>query len=295
MGRRILNDALRTIVNAEKRGFASAELQPVSNVIANFLQIMKYRGYIKDFQVHDPHRVGKISVQLLGRVNDCRALTYRQDIKAAAIENYKTLTLPTRQGNGEIDENVTHRIGAGWLKWRLASGVLCDKKVPPKLKGVTQSKLNISPFAVIAVSKLLLLGTGHVMRRGPDAPVRRCETLARDGFRRARGRSKKYWREFLNILSVLSKPDLTWGYVVITTPNGVLDHEEAQRQNVGGQGMNAKSEANRKASSRGSEGPKGGTSLPFSPRSSAGWLGTELLCEAGAFSVLMEEAYSKEN
>ncbi|KAG5572808.1 hypothetical protein H5410_062574 [Solanum commersonii] len=123
MGRRILNDALRTIVNAEKRGFASTQLQPVSNVIANFLQIMKYRGYIKDFEVHDPHRVGKITVQLLGRINDCRALTYRQDIKAASMENYKTRTLPTRQ----------------------------------------------------------------------------------------------------------------WGYVVITTPNGVLDHEEAMRQNVGGQ------------------------------------------------------------
>ncbi|XP_060173953.1 uncharacterized protein LOC132604455 [Lycium barbarum] len=39
------------------------------------------------------------------------------------------------QGNGEIDDDVTHRIGAGWMKWRLASGVLCDKKVPPKLKG----------------------------------------------------------------------------------------------------------------------------------------------------------------
>ena len=26
-----------------------------------------------------------------------------------------------------------------------------------------------------------------------------------------------------------------WGYVVITTPNGVLDHEEAIKQNVGGQ------------------------------------------------------------
>ncbi|PHT47935.1 hypothetical protein CQW23_12143 [Capsicum baccatum] len=38
------------------------------------------------------------------------------------------------QGNGEIDEDVSHRIGAGWMKWKLASGVLCDKKVPPKLK-----------------------------------------------------------------------------------------------------------------------------------------------------------------
>lgn len=59
--------------------------------------VTPFSGYIKDFQVHDPHRVGKISVQLLGRINDCRALTYRQDIKAAAIENYKTRALPTRQ------------------------------------------------------------------------------------------------------------------------------------------------------------------------------------------------------
>ncbi|XP_060194993.1 uncharacterized protein LOC132624192 [Lycium barbarum] len=32
------------------------------------------------------------------------------------------------QGTGEIDDDVTHRIGAGWLKWKLALGVLCDKK-----------------------------------------------------------------------------------------------------------------------------------------------------------------------
>ncbi|KAF3657665.1 putative pre-mRNA-processing factor 6-like, partial [Capsicum annuum] len=36
---------------------------------------------------------------------------------------------------------------------------------------------------------------GHVMRRGTDAPVRRCERLALDGFMPGRGRPKKYWRE----------------------------------------------------------------------------------------------------
>ncbi|XP_060183440.1 uncharacterized protein LOC132613435 [Lycium barbarum] len=39
------------------------------------------------------------------------------------------------QGDGEIDEDVAHRIGAEWMKWRLASGVLCDKKLSPRLKG----------------------------------------------------------------------------------------------------------------------------------------------------------------
>ncbi|GMY36238.1 40S ribosomal protein S15a-5-like [Fagus crenata] len=123
MGRRILNDALRSIVNAEKRGKATVELKPISTVISSFLKIMKDRGYIKDFQVYDPHRVGRITVELQGRVNDCKAITYRQDIKARDIENYRLRMLPTHQ----------------------------------------------------------------------------------------------------------------WGYVVITTPDGVLDHEEAIRKNVGGQ------------------------------------------------------------
>ncbi|XP_070035700.1 uncharacterized protein [Nicotiana tomentosiformis] len=39
------------------------------------------------------------------------------------------------QGDGEIDEDVTYRIRVEWMKWRLASGILCDKNVPPKLKG----------------------------------------------------------------------------------------------------------------------------------------------------------------
>ncbi|KAK2413399.1 40S ribosomal protein S15a-5 [Trifolium repens] len=123
MGRRILNDALRSMVNAEKRGKATVELKPISTVISSFLQIMKHRGYIKDFQVYDPHRVGRITVELQGRINDCKALTYRQDLKAKDTEAYRLRTLPTHQ----------------------------------------------------------------------------------------------------------------WGYVVITTPDGVLDHEEAARRNVGGQ------------------------------------------------------------
>ncbi|ONL96987.1 Retrovirus-related Pol polyprotein LINE-1 [Zea mays] len=39
------------------------------------------------------------------------------------------------QKDGDIDEDVSHRIKAGWLKWRQAAGVLCDPRVPHKLKG----------------------------------------------------------------------------------------------------------------------------------------------------------------
>ncbi|GER37199.1 ABC transporter B family member 1 [Striga asiatica] len=39
------------------------------------------------------------------------------------------------QKDGGIDADVRHRIAASWLKWRQASGVLCDKRVPQRLKG----------------------------------------------------------------------------------------------------------------------------------------------------------------
>ncbi|GJZ52129.1 hypothetical protein Tco_0606644 [Tanacetum coccineum] len=37
--------------------------------------------------------------------------------------------------SGRIDEDVSNRIKAAWMKWRAATGVLCDRIVPFKLKG----------------------------------------------------------------------------------------------------------------------------------------------------------------
>lgn len=37
--------------------------------------------------------------------------------------------------DGEITKDVTHRIQVGWLTWRGASGVLCNRRIPTKLKG----------------------------------------------------------------------------------------------------------------------------------------------------------------
>ncbi|KAF3612697.1 hypothetical protein FXO38_36678 [Capsicum annuum] len=147
----------------------------------------------------------------------------------------------------EIDEDVSNRIGAGWMKRRLTSGVLCDKKVSVKLKGkfyrvtVWPTMLHgaecwkVKNFHIqrIKVAKMRILRWmcgltredrvrnetvrdkvgmalvedkkwegrlrwfGHVMKRGTDAPVCRCERLVLDGFRRRRGRAKKYWRKVI--------------------------------------------------------------------------------------------------
>ncbi|XP_063946097.1 uncharacterized protein LOC135151529 [Daucus carota subsp. sativus] len=54
------------------------------------------------------------------------------------------------QSNGDISADVTHRILTGWLRWRSATGVLCDKNVPLKLKG---------KFYRVAIRPSLLYGS----------------------------------------------------------------------------------------------------------------------------------------
>ncbi|PKA53114.1 ubiquitin-protein ligase E3 C [Apostasia shenzhenica] len=39
------------------------------------------------------------------------------------------------QNDGEIDNDIISRIQAGWVKWRNASGVLCDRKISSRIKG----------------------------------------------------------------------------------------------------------------------------------------------------------------
>ena len=39
------------------------------------------------------------------------------------------------QRDKDINADVSHIIKAGWIKWRQASSILCDKRVPQKLKG----------------------------------------------------------------------------------------------------------------------------------------------------------------
>jgi hypothetical protein len=55
------------------------------------------------------------------------------------------------QNDGDIDEDVSHRIKAGWLKWRQAC-VLCDPRVSLKVKG---------KFYRIAIQSVMLYGAEY--------------------------------------------------------------------------------------------------------------------------------------
>ena len=53
------------------------------------------------------------------------------------------------QKDGDIDADVCHRIKAGWMKWRQASDILCDRRAPQKLKG---------KFYITAIRPAMLYG-----------------------------------------------------------------------------------------------------------------------------------------
>jgi hypothetical protein len=84
------------------------------------------------------------------------------------------------QIDGDIDEEVRHRIKAGWRKRRLASGVLCDKRISHKIKRKFY-RATIRPTVLVGLkkhamfNKVLLtcvgcVGVEHQIERGRSGP-----------------------------------------------------------------------------------------------------------------------------
>jgi len=92
----ILADALKSIMNAERKGQRQVILRPSSKVLIKFLKLMQKKGYIGEFEIIDDHRSGKIVVELLGRINKCGVISPRFDIPVTEIEQWVTNLLPAR-------------------------------------------------------------------------------------------------------------------------------------------------------------------------------------------------------
>ncbi|XP_019262004.1 PREDICTED: uncharacterized protein LOC109239866 [Nicotiana attenuata] len=130
------------------------------------------------------------------------------------------------QGNREIDEDVTHGIGLGWMRWRVVVilAMLYGVKCWPVKKSHVQ-KIKVAEIRMLrwmyghtrkdkirnvvirdmvrvesmedmfGESRMRLFG--HVKRRDIVALVKRCERLTMAGLRKGTGRQKKYWGEVI--------------------------------------------------------------------------------------------------
>ena len=57
-----------------------------------------------------------------------------QGEEVVKVEDFKNLG-STVQSNGECGREVKKRVQAGWNGWRRMSGVICDRRVPARVKG----------------------------------------------------------------------------------------------------------------------------------------------------------------
>ncbi|EPZ32425.1 40S ribosomal protein S22-A [Rozella allomycis CSF55] len=93
----VLNDTLKSINNAERRGKRQVLVRPSSKVVVKFLSVMQKHGYIDEFEIVDDHRSGKIVIQLNGRLNKCGVISPRFPIKVTEVEKWVNKLLPSRQ------------------------------------------------------------------------------------------------------------------------------------------------------------------------------------------------------
>jgi len=117
----VLNDTLKAMYNAEKRGKRQVLVRPVSKVVIKFLQVMQKHGYINEFEYIDDHRSGKIVVELNGRINKCGVISPRYDLSHADVEDWVGRLLPSRlfgvivltTANGILDHEEARRKKVG--------------------------------------------------------------------------------------------------------------------------------------------------------------------------------------
>jgi len=93
----VLNDALKSINNAEKAGKRQVLIRPSSKVIVKFLSVMQKHGYIGEFEEVDDHRAGKIVIQLNGRINKTGVISPRYNVRITDFEKWVVKLLPSRQ------------------------------------------------------------------------------------------------------------------------------------------------------------------------------------------------------
>jgi len=89
-----LANALSKINNAERANKEEVIITPVSNLMIKVFEIMKEKGYIKDFEVKEENKKRFVIVKLNHTLNKCGAIKPRFFVSKDNYEKYEKRYLP---------------------------------------------------------------------------------------------------------------------------------------------------------------------------------------------------------
>lgn len=89
-----LSKALVNLKNSEEVGKPNCTIRSASNLIKSVLQVMQDSGYISSFEYIDDDKGGQFKVNLIGKINECKAIRPRFPVKVSGIEKYEKVYLP---------------------------------------------------------------------------------------------------------------------------------------------------------------------------------------------------------
>ena len=84
-----------------------------------------------------------------------------QYVQLPQVTEFKNLG-STLQSDGGMSTEITKRTQCGWNNWRKMSGVLCDKRIPPRVKGKIH-KMIVQP-AMLYGMETVPVTTSHVKK-----------------------------------------------------------------------------------------------------------------------------------
>ena len=91
-----LANALSLMKNAELKGKGTCEIQPSSKLIGGVLNLLKEKGYIKEFELIDDGKTGVFQVKLKGNINNCGVIKPRYPIKRDDLDRWEARYLPAQ-------------------------------------------------------------------------------------------------------------------------------------------------------------------------------------------------------
>lgn len=116
-----LANALSSLKNAELNGKGTCMIEPSSKLIGGVLNLLKEKGYVKEFEYIDDGKAGIFKVGLKGNINNCGVIKPRYPIKKDDLDKWESRYLPAQDfgllilttTKGIISQDESRKNGVG--------------------------------------------------------------------------------------------------------------------------------------------------------------------------------------